>query len=247
MTRGLVVACCALCLAGMVRAQGGSTARPGVRGIVSDSAGQPIADAELLLHDVRQIARSGEDGRFEFPHLPRGVYVITARRLGYAPVSWSFRLDDTVSLQLRLYRTAVRLPEVVINGEARVSNPKLVGFYERLRSSGASRSSFITRDDIEKRKPWLTSDLFAGKGPRATACLAGRIYVDGAAMPPGSSFAPPRGKRRTVPDPRTPIDVIPPGDIDAMEIYSAATAPAEYNATAAFGSPPGCVILIWTR
>jgi carboxypeptidase family protein len=247
MTRALVAtAWLLLGLSGALRAQGST--RGHVRGTVTDSAGQGLANTELLLHDLRLTTRTREDGGFEFPPIARGVYVITARRIGYAPVSWSFRLDDTVSLQLRLYRTVATLPQVVINGETRVSNPKLVGFYDRLRNSGASRSTFITREDIEKRHPWLTSDLVRDKGTRATGCLGGRIYVDGVSMPAGSSFDPPRGKRRTVPDPRTPIDIIPPADIEAMEIYSsAATVPSEYNATALPGTPVGCVILVWTR
>jgi hypothetical protein len=226
----------------------GVFARSNIRGIVTDSAGQAIAGAEVFLHDLRLTARTRDDGRFDFPLVRSGVYVVTARRIGYRPVSWSFRLADTVHLQLRLYRAPTLLPEVVVNGEEKRANPKLVGFYERLRTSGAPRSAFITRDDIEKRQPSLTSDLLRDKGGRAPTCLGGLIYVDGVMMPQRSDFDPPQGKRRTVPDPRRRIDILPPGDIEAMEIYwSAGRIPSQYNATAPSGAPPSCVILVWTR
>lgn len=177
-----------------------------------------------------------------------GAYVLTARRIGFAAVTWSFAVVDLVSLEIIMHRSAATLPRVVINGQSMRLTAKLFGFYERLRTSGAPRSSYITRDDIERRNPARTSDLIRDLGSRASACLRGVIYLDGAQMHQQSSFAPPAGKVRTVPDTRVAIDIIPPGDIEAIEIYRGpSTVPSQYNGTSPSGTPPGCVILVWTR
>jgi len=228
--------------------QGSGESRGRIRGSVADSAGQPLGGVELLLHDLRMTVRTRADGRFEFPRVAPGIYVITARHIGYSPVTWPFRLQDSVTLGFRLHRAVTTLPLVVVNGEVKRMTATLVGFYERLRSSGAPRSSFITREEIEKRNPWRTSDLIRDRGARAVACLRGVIYLDGVPMPGGSPFDPPAGKRRTVPDSRTAVDIVSPGEIEAIEIYRGpATIPSQFNATSPTGTRPGCVILIWTR
>jgi hypothetical protein len=219
-----------------------------VRGTVTDSSGVPIPDVELLLHDINIVTRADSGGRFAFPRQRPAAYLITARRLGFSAVTWSFTLRDSVVLALVMYRSQQTLPRVTINGEQRYTPAKLLDFYDRLRTSGAPRSSFVTREEIERLNPYRSSDIVRSRGGRASTCLRGMIYVDGARMPPGSSFDPPAGKRRTVPDTRSAMDIIPPGEIQAMEIYrSSATIPSQYNGTAPGGSPPGCVILIWTR
>jgi hypothetical protein len=211
-----------------------------IRGTVSDSIGAPVADAELLLHDLNLVARSQPDGKFTFRPVRAGAYILTARRIGFAPVTWSFAVADSVSLVIIMHRSAATLPRVVINGQSMRLTAKLYGFYERLRTSGAPRSSYITRDDIERRNPARTSDLIRDRGSRASACLRGVIYLDGAQMHKQSSFAPP--------DTRVAIDIIPPGDIEAIEIYRGpSTIPSQYNGTSPSGTPPGCVILVWTR
>jgi hypothetical protein len=218
-----------------------------IRGTVSDSIGTLLADVELLLHDLNLVVRTQPDGRFAF-QVRAGAYVLTARQIGFAAVTWSFAVVDSVSLAIIMHRSAATLPRVVINGQIRLLTAKLVGFYERLRTSGAARSSYITRDDIERRNPARTSDLIRDRGSRASACLGGVVYLDGARMQQQSSFAPPAGKVRTVPDTRVAIDIIPPADIEALEIYRGpSTVPAQYNGTSPNGTPPGCVILVWTR
>ena len=125
----------------------------------------------------------------------------------------------------------------------------MAGFAERMRTSAASRSSFITRDEIERRHPQQISDLIKDRGGRIATCASNAtIYVDGAMAPPDKIGAPLRG-RRTEPIRRDlRLDWITPAEIEAIEVYpGAATTPAEFSATASPGLAPGCTVIIWTR
>jgi hypothetical protein len=125
----------------------------------------------------------------------------------------------------------------------------MAGFAHRMRTSGASRSSFITRDEIDRRQPRQISDLIKERGGRARECASSAtIYVDGTMLVPDRIGAPARG-RRTEPLTRDlRLDIMPLGDIEAIEVYSgAATTPAEFSATASRELAPGCTVLIWTR
>jgi iron complex outermembrane receptor protein len=45
-------------------------------GIVVDAAGEPVADAEVSLAELRRTTLTGADGRFEFTGLPAGEYLV---------------------------------------------------------------------------------------------------------------------------------------------------------------------------
>jgi hypothetical protein len=65
--------------AGAVHAQGSIT------GVVVDSAGRPLADAEVLVRELNRRERSDSAGRFSFYAVKAGRYQVFARRLGYFP------------------------------------------------------------------------------------------------------------------------------------------------------------------
>ncbi|HEX5436793.1 MAG TPA: carboxypeptidase-like regulatory domain-containing protein, partial [Gemmatimonadaceae bacterium] len=65
------------------RARGAST----VLGSVVDSAGDPLPGVLLTLVGTGERATTGADGRFLFPELAPGSYLLRARRLGFAPVT----------------------------------------------------------------------------------------------------------------------------------------------------------------
>lgn len=89
-------------------------------GVVRDSAGRPLADAEIEARDaatgVRVRVRTGAAGRFALLQLPLSDrWQVTARRIGFAPAERDairLRLGDRVEVVFTLTPVAVTLEEL---------------------------------------------------------------------------------------------------------------------------------------
>ena len=101
----------------VARAQNPSlkSAGPGtLSGLVTDKAGRPIEDADVLLYQTQQRIRSRKDGAFVFDALTSGKYTIEARHLGYTMASSKVTVKDSGTVVvIKLPRTAFFLPSVV--------------------------------------------------------------------------------------------------------------------------------------
>jgi hypothetical protein len=62
-------------------------------GIVTDTSGIPIADAQVMIPKLRRLILSGPDGSFRFDTVPPGKYDVRARKLGYAPQIEQIKTD----------------------------------------------------------------------------------------------------------------------------------------------------------
>jgi len=243
----ITVACIAVGVSRPVVAQ--SPAR--VEGIVIEATtGLPIPNVEVNLLGTQRVARTDTLGALRLT-LDAGRYLVRATRLGFGPRSVSLDVvaGDTVTMAIEMDVLPLQLSEVLVKTREERYRGKMAGFAERMRTSAASRSSFITRDEIERRAPRQISDMIRERGGRAQACAAAAtIYLDGAMLVPDKIGAPIRG-RRTEPIQRDlRLDHVPPQEVEAIEVYAgAATTPAEFSATASRGLAPGCTILIWTR
>ncbi len=216
-------------------------------GLVRDArtaAGVPEADIFL---NGRVLTQSTDDGRFEIPKstVAWGSNLLTVRRMGYTLVTdvlWVGEPVTNVDVTVELQPTAIELPEVVVLGDRTIYEfGRMREFWQR-RRRGFGR--FLTREDIERRPAFNTSDLLLGVPGivvhrvgsetriRSTR-FAGRqcpmnIYVDGLPMVGDMS-----------------IDAYTaPESIAGIEVYSGSSSiPPEFNR-----SSRGCgVIVIWTR
>jgi hypothetical protein len=169
--------------------------------------------------------------------------MLRVRRLGYE--ARTARLDiigtDTSTVFFTLTPLPVELAPVIVEAMERKYVGKMSGFAERMHTQGASASSFITRDEIERENPMRVSDLLRKRSARAQQCANGTIYVDGVIWESMTVRA-----RR---DPtRMATDEFPVNEIEAIEIYyGAGQIPMQFNRTAMSGKPPACVVVIWTR
>ena len=93
--------------------------------------------------------------------LDAGRYLVRATRLAFGPRSLGLDIagGDTVTMAIEMDVLPVRLSEVFVRAREERYRGKLAGFAERMRTSAASRSSFITRDQIERRAPQYVSVL----------------------------------------------------------------------------------------
>jgi len=249
--RRITLASVALWLATVSPPPAGAQGRARVDGtVVEPTTGLPIPNVEMRLLGTDRIARTDSSGAFRLT-IDAGHYLVRATRLGFGPrsVALDVAAGDTITMSIEMDVLPVRLAEVLVRTREERYRGKMAGFAQRMRTSGASRSSFITRDEIERRAPHQISDMMRERGGRVAECHRGAtIYLDGAMLTPDQIGAPLRGRRSEPIQRDLRLDHIPPQDIEALEVYAgAATTPAEFSATAAPGLKPGCTIVIWTR
>ena len=211
------------------------TGTASVSGVVRGVGELPLADARVRVTGAAGSAVSDAQGRFSLGDLPSGTQVLEVRRLGY--------LFEQQPVELRSGRTAthdVRLQRIVTLDSVRVlAQRSRYRDFEEHRKRDAF-GTFLTEEELERRRPFQTSDLFymipgfrvVGSGldaqvvsSRGAISLGGsceaNIVIDGA---PGQE-----------------INLIHPSSIGAMEVYRAGQpGPVRYDR--------GCgVIVIWTK
>lgn len=125
---GRVLLALGLLLAGTVRAQ---TPAPPLSGIVTDTLGVPLPLAEIIAvgetDETRgpHRARASTTGRFTFPSLAPGQYILTVRRIGYVPVQVTVALPvgAPVTLEFELVPRPQVLADIVTEVPARDAGP----------------------------------------------------------------------------------------------------------------------------
>jgi carboxypeptidase-like protein len=230
---------------------------PILYGTVTDSAtGDPVDGVTVILNGSQRTT-TAPDGGYE---LPTGISRETVNhieflRLGFTPGTIELQIntsDREVQLNVALTRLAVRMAEVVVEGE-RISVPqRLVGFYER-RKVGIGQ--FLTEEDWEELPTSVVRDVLNRiPGLRVAdwrvllsnatfTCrrqgTSARIWVDGVSVNPGF------------------IQDVNVDNVAAIEVYHRiADIPVQYNSSAdqpagtrnESGTSSACgVVLIWTN
>lgn len=230
--------------------------------VVDEQTGEPVPSVDLVVRagNDRFITNTVTDdgGRFELQLSRLHAISIYASRIGYAdnqtPVL-RFGDHDFFRVEIRLDPVAVLLaPLEVLTRRKGDRSPVLENFDRRVHIGSGY---YITREDIEARRPSLVTDLLAtvpgvrvvgsGAGTRRTIEIArtgGRdcpvqIFVDGMLV-----------TRRVSPAFGAPTagytidDVALPNSVEGIEIYRGlSTVPAEFLTPDA-----DCgVVAIWTR
>jgi hypothetical protein len=211
------------------------TGTAAVAGVVRGVGGLPLGEAQVRVLGASGTSVTDARGRFSLGDLPSGTQVLEVRRIGY--------LLGQHPVELRAGRTLtqdVRLQRIVTLDSIRVlaQRSRYREFEDHRKTNGFG--TFLTADDIERRRPFYTSDLFrqipgftvsgfgfeAAVGPgRGVASLTGgcstNVVIDGM--------------------PNQEVNLINPNNIGAMEVYRPGQpGPIEYNR--------GCgVIMIWSK
>jgi hypothetical protein len=122
-----------------------------VTGIITDSAGVPLAGVEVFLGSAQTPAVTNDRGIYMVTDAHRGRLWISARRIGYAPTRRSATIERgrTTTLDLGMAALPVLLDELVVLASG-MHLDRLSDFWRRSRM-GWGR--FLTRDDIERRRP----------------------------------------------------------------------------------------------
>jgi Carboxypeptidase regulatory-like domain len=130
-----------------------------IEGLVTDSAGVPIAGVTLKGMSTSLEAESGPDGTFRLARVKPGLHVIRARKLGLLPEYLQLRIPAgwrvRLSVRLRPLSDAPQLARVTIREDAR-----MMGFYERKRRNDGI---FLTREELERKDVLEVTDALRGR------------------------------------------------------------------------------------
>ena len=90
-----------------------------VRGYVKDTQGAPVPDVEIIMDSPRRVSRSDPRGYFLLDSVPVGKRRLTARRIGYLPVSPPVLVPQLVddTLQIIMIQQAHQLAPIDVQVE----------------------------------------------------------------------------------------------------------------------------------
>jgi hypothetical protein len=239
-------ALCALLGAAHAGAQEGTSAL--LVTATSQESGSPVPGARVSVVGTGIAGTTDARGTLRMVGVPAGVQTVEVRRLGYATRLKLVSLEPgrSSAVVFALEVEAIPVAAIRVEAEARdwgAEYLEAAGF-DRRRKNGVG--SFITRAELDRRKPTYLSDAlrvvpgirFQPNGIRGDAYVtmarnAGgpgcpiQYFVDGTLIGPGFN-----------------IDEIEARDVEGLEIYRGASqVPPEFNRrNAACG-----VIAVWTR
>lgn len=226
-----------------------TSARGAIDGIVTDTSFVALEGATAEIVGSRLSVRTGPNGRFQILRLASGDYLVTIRRLGYAPSTSviTIRDGDTTRVAIALRSVALELPRTLVIDR---SLPPTLQEFEERRSRGVGQ--FMTESEIRKLNFTATSalletfrsvevtstDLLNRRGFGLRPCPY-RIFVDGVAITPV------RGLDDYLPS---------PNELAGIEVHeNSATVPLQYatfggSSTRAWAGGGVCgVVLFWTK
>jgi len=208
-------------------------------GKVSDESGAPIQGADVQVSTVQGRFTTDADGWFRVTGVPTGLYYFGVRRIGYRPAADLLRYSSGDTLDVMLERISPELDTVKVQARADANWMRDLRRYE-LAIDASRFGTVISEDDIAKRRPIWTSDLFntqpgfmvSGGGAMARVLSSrGRctpiLFLDGQVA---------RGFS---------VNDVAPSFIKLMVVYrSANNAPAQFQV---LGANPNCgLIAIFT-
>jgi outer membrane receptor protein involved in Fe transport len=108
-----------LTVVALVAPPAGAAAQTGsVSGVVRDSlTGQPVSDARVRAEGTSAASRTDPRGQFTLTGLDGPTVTLIVTRIGYQPVTRSATVGES-GVTIQLSRTALRLDELVITGQA---------------------------------------------------------------------------------------------------------------------------------
>jgi hypothetical protein len=155
-----------------------------VRGtVLQKDSKSPLPSVNVLLEDTKYGTVTDSLGRFELRGFPLGVYVLEARRVGYATNRYilTVRNQEPIDLIIELEIESIRLPGVVAVDSAQQKKLATLGrkiiTSEEIKRSGASTLSVFLRNRYPGLFPTTTAPgLNKGRFPSYRFAL----YINGA-------------------------------------------------------------------
>jgi hypothetical protein len=213
-----------------------------VSGVVVDSAGAPVAGADLQLIGAERTTKSAEDGTFEFRHVPPGTVTLRARRMGYAPTTLMIELekDDQRDIAIRIRRLVQTLATVNVTEESGYGKTDVAwrefGLRERWRSNvglDVTLGPKRLREAGGMPLDWLIAPYEgnpAGRNRGRTSLIAGnstRMGIPAETVLPGAACILENGIQFR----HWPLSLYSADELERVEYYPAAPPEREYTHT----------------
>ena len=223
--------------------------RASLRGAVRAEGGAALEMAEVLLFGTQVSTRTDEAGAFTLRDVAPGKYFVGVRRLGFEPLVFTLNLDRGKEREITVELTPLptTLSPVKIEAASDFNRARYADLLFRRRTAWGT---FITRDDIERQRPYSVATLVAsylpGVSPAALEsggdfARAGRF----AGYRSSYNCAPALSINGGTPMPGWPLNTFDPDEIEALEIYRGRSTrlPVQFE-----GPYSGCgVIVLWMR
>jgi len=233
----LVIACSSQELS----AQAGS-----VRGVVTDTAGRPVAGAEVRSTNPDRTTRTADDGRFMMVGLDSGPQLLLARRPGYQlgqhPVTIRPGATETIEFRLRFAVQTVDTVRIVSHDAC---EPYALSGFDCRRGAGIGQ--FRSSSELAALRPLYWADMFTGfdglrrvpwHRPRWPPDWTVRSTTGWSCL--AESW---NGSRKSASD-----SLLGPKDILAIEYYDLyEKVPSAYKWLAWQGAAPCALVLYWTK
>jgi hypothetical protein len=119
----------------------------------------PLAGAEVTIPALNLGARTDSLGKFFFNGIPKGVFRVIIRRVGYNAIAINARFSgaDTLAADFALTPVAVALDTVNVIGGG-TQHGKFLEFEDRRAHGGGS---FLTRSDLDRDKDRQLGEILA--------------------------------------------------------------------------------------
>ncbi|MGQ0766836.1 MAG: TonB-dependent receptor domain-containing protein [Gemmatimonadota bacterium] len=227
-----------------------------IEGRVTEAAsGRPLPNVQVMVAETRIGALSGADGAFALTGVPVGARTVTARRIGFQPVTRAIAVTAGAAarVDLALEVSALNLTEVVVTGSAAPTEKRKIGTsVASVDSTLIARAQSVTLDQAMQGKipgAQITQNSGGPGGGGMSVRLRGTnsfisgsdpLYiVDGVIIDNGSAQLADLGTRA---NPQNRLADLNPADIDRIEIIRGAAAAALYGSRANNG-----VVQIFTK
>ena len=129
-------------------------------GIVVDSTGKPLAEAEVLITDLALSTTAAADGKFSLEGVAPGNHAVTVRKVGYGPMDAKVDFVAGRATERRIVLTRITLLDSIVSRGA--GRDPLMDLFAERRKMGLGH--FVTKDEIVKREGMLLSS-FLGQIP----------------------------------------------------------------------------------
>jgi hypothetical protein len=113
-------------------------------GVADAETGAPIAGAEIVLPELKMLARTDANGQARINSVPKGTHRVRVRLLGYSASDVQLKFEgDTTGVVFRLGKTASTITGVDITASA---TPSQLKDFEIRKKQGIGR--FLTEEDL---------------------------------------------------------------------------------------------------
>ncbi len=225
----------------------GVVAQSSIYGTVTDTDGEIVAGANVVIVDLNRGNASDADGNYRIDNVPAGSYTISATFIGYTTFTQLVQVQSGQDLELNIVLEfgAVGLDELVVSGYAVTPKRELTGSISSIAAADIENVSLQNAQSIlQGRAAGVTISTTSGnpggafnvqiRGVNSINANSQPLYIiDGVQIELSNTS----GVTST-----TPLNALNPSDIESIEVLKDAAASAIYGAQAAAG-----VVIITTK